>query len=61
MITYPPLKAVTADSIEEKIEILKYHKELLKQRMNIMSVNLERSEEILSKMEAKFLEESNCH
>ena len=55
IISYPPFKAITTNSLEEKIGILRYHKELLKQRMNIMSVNLERSEEILQKMEAKFL------
>ena len=57
IISYPPFKAITSNSIGEKIETLKYHKELLKQRMNIMSVNLERSEEILSKMETRFIEE----
>ena len=57
IISYPPFKAITTNSFKEKIEILRYHKELLKQRMNIMSVNLERSEEILLKMETKLIED----
>ena len=61
IISYPPLKAITANSFEEKIETLRYHKELLKQRMNIMSVSLEKSEEILSQMEARFIEGSKDH
>ena len=56
IITYGPFKAITANSIEEKIETLRYHKELLKKRMTIMSVNLERSEEILTKMEDSLIE-----
>lgn len=57
IITYGPLKAITTNSFEEKIVTLRYHKELLKQRMNMMSVNLEKSEEILLKMETRFIEE----
>jgi len=56
IITYGPFKAITANSIEEKIETLRYHKELLKKRMTIMSVNLERSEEILTKIEDRLIE-----
>ncbi len=55
IISYPPFKAITANSFEEKIETLRYHKELLKQRMKIMSVSLEKSEEILTKMEARLM------
>lgn len=61
IITSGPLKAITTNSIEEKLDALRYHKELLKQRMNMMSINLEKSEEILSKMEAKFQESQNEH
>lgn len=56
-----PLKAITTNSFEEKIVTLRYHKELLKKRMNMMSVNLEKSEEILLKMEAKFQESNGEH
>lgn len=56
IISYPPFKAINANSIEEKIDILRYHKELLTQRIKMMDVNLERSEEILSKMEARLIE-----
>jgi len=60
MISYLPLKLITTNSIEGKIETLRYHKELLKQRIKIMNVNLERSEEILSKLEVKFTEGKNA-
>jgi DNA-binding PadR family transcriptional regulator len=56
-----PLKAITTNSFEEKIVTLRYHKELLKKRMNMMSINLEKSEEILLKMEAKFQESNGEH
>ena len=56
-----PLKAITTNSFEEKIVTLRYHKELLKKRMNMMSVNLEKSEEIHLKMEAKFQESNGEH
>ena len=58
IISYPPFKAINANSIEEKIETLRYHKELLTQRMKMMDVNLERSEEILLSLEAKLIERS---
>lgn len=60
MISYPPLKLATTNSIEDKIETLRYHKELLKQRIKIMNVNLERSEDILSKLDGKIFEGKNA-
>jgi len=53
LISFPGIDLMMGDShsIESKMEILRYHKEMIKQRLKIMNSNLQIIENILSKLE----------
>jgi len=51
LISFPGIELIMEDSITSKIEILKYNKEMIKQRLKIMNSNLQIIENILSKLE----------
>ena len=50
LISHPGVGLMMEDSIESKIEIIKYNKEMTKQRLNIMNNNLQEMDNILSKL-----------
>jgi len=51
LICFPGIELMMEDSSTSKIEILKYSKEMIKQRLKIMNSNLQIIENILSKLE----------
>lgn len=51
LISFPGIELMMEDSIESKMEILKYNKEMIKKRLKIMNSNLQIIENILSKLE----------
>lgn len=51
LISYPGMELIMKDSIETKVEILKYNREMIKQRITIMNNNLQIIENFLSKLE----------
>jgi len=53
LITFPGIELMMEDSIESKMELLKYNKEMIKKRLKIMNSNLQIIENILSKLEEK--------
>jgi DNA-binding PadR family transcriptional regulator len=53
LISFPGIDLMKEDSIESKIELLKYNKEMTKQRLKIMNNNLQIMDNILSKLEEK--------
>ncbi len=53
LISFPGIDLMKKDSIESKIELLKYNKEITKQRLKIMNRNLQIMDNILSKLEEK--------
>ncbi|MFX1444413.1 MAG: PadR family transcriptional regulator [Promethearchaeota archaeon] len=53
LISYPGMELIMKDSIDSKVEILKYNKELIKQRIKIMNKNLQIIENFLSKLESE--------
>jgi len=59
LISHPGIGLMMEDSIESKIEILKYNKEMTKQRLKIMNSNLQIMDNILSKLESELNNEKN--
>ena len=59
LICFPGIGLMMEDSIESKIEILKYNKEMTKQRLKIMNSNLQIMDNILSKLESELNNEKN--
>jgi DNA-binding PadR family transcriptional regulator len=57
IISFPPINMVMENSIESKIDILKYNKEMIKQRILIMKNNLEMIDKMLSKLESQIKNE----
>jgi len=56
LISFPGIELMmedSANSSESKMEILRYNKEMIKQRLKIMNSNLQIIENILSKLEEK--------
>ncbi len=53
LISFPGIDLMMEDSIESKIENLKYNKEMIKKRLKIMNNNLQIMDMILSKLEEK--------
>jgi DNA-binding PadR family transcriptional regulator len=61
IISFPPVKMVMENSVESKIDILKYNKEMIKQRILIMNNNLEMIDKILSKLYSEVKNENFNH
>ena len=57
IISFPGIDLMKEDSIESKIELLKYNKEITKQRLKIMKRNLQIMDKILSKLESELKNE----
>ena len=57
LISFPGINLMKEDSIESKIELLKYNKEMTKQRLKIMKNNLQIMDNILSKLESELKNE----
>jgi DNA-binding PadR family transcriptional regulator len=57
LISHPGVGLMMENSIESKIEILKYNREMTKQRLKIMKSNLQEMENILSKLESELKNE----
>ena len=53
LFSHPGIGLMMENSIESKIEILKYNKEMTKKRLQIMNNNLQIIDNILSKLEEK--------
>ncbi len=53
LICFPGIELMMEDSSASKIEILRYNKEMIKQRLKIMNSNLQIIENILLKLEEK--------
>ena len=57
LISHPGVGLMMEDSLESKVEILKYNKEITKQRLKIMKANLQIMDNILSKLESELKNE----
>lgn len=53
LISFPGIDLMMENSIESQIELIKYNKEMTKQRLKIMNNNLQIMDNILSKLESE--------
>jgi DNA-binding PadR family transcriptional regulator len=58
LISYPGMELIMKNSITSKVEILKYSREIIIQRIEIMNQNLQIIENILSKLESEIKNEN---